>query len=288
MKITKGCFSTFPHLMCKGLPAYEQITFIWLFHHANAEGVCFPSINTLAEECGISRDSIKRSLKSLEDRGYIGREERKRDDGGNTSNIYTVYFLDCSNSTEGVANSTDTPQANTTEGEANSATNYNQLTKTNETKLKSLRDTPISNCVDDSSLSCEDVQNLFNEILGNVMPKVQEMHRVRSLTLRARFPKLSTIEQWRDLFIKIKASDFLCGRTLGKDGKPFACSFDWIIKEENFIRILEGNYDKKIATTTPQNTDVEKFEGLTPEFDDKGNLLGYRGKRVEGQATIIY
>jgi hypothetical protein len=131
MKVAKGYFSTFPHLMCKGLPAYEQITFIWLFHHANSEGICFPSINTLSEECGISRDSIKRSLKTLEDRGYIKKEIRKKDDGGNASNLYSVMLIDQANSTEGGANSTQPLEANSTEGGANTATNYNQLTKSN-------------------------------------------------------------------------------------------------------------------------------------------------------------
>jgi DNA-binding transcriptional regulator YhcF (GntR family) len=93
MKITKGCFSTFPHLMCKGLPAYEQITFIWLFHHANADGMCFPSLATLVDECGISKDTVVKSLKKLEKRGYISRKRNMTIKGGYHSTRYIVHFL---------------------------------------------------------------------------------------------------------------------------------------------------------------------------------------------------
>jgi len=42
-------------------------------------------------------------------------------------------------------------------------------------------------------------------------------------------------------FQKAESSDFLSGRT----GKWSGCSFDWIISFNNFVKLLEGNYDNK-------------------------------------------
>ena len=40
-----------------------------------------------------------------------------------------------------------------------------------------------------------------------------------------------------EVFKKMESSDFL------KGAKGFKASFDWVIKESNFIKVLEGNYD---------------------------------------------
>jgi hypothetical protein len=42
-------------------------------------------------------------------------------------------------------------------------------------------------------------------------------------------------------FQKAEASDFLSGRS----GKWAGCSFDWIVNYNNFVKLLEGNYDNK-------------------------------------------
>ena len=44
---------------------------------------------------------------------------------------------------------------------------------------------------------------------------------------------------WNALFDKIAASEYLCGKV-----KDWRATFDWIVKAENFIKILEGNYDR--------------------------------------------
>ena len=44
-----------------------------------------------------------------------------------------------------------------------------------------------------------------------------------------------------DYFKKVQASDFLTGRN-----KAWCnCSFDWLIKQSNTIKVCEGNYDNK-------------------------------------------
>lgn len=67
-----------------------------LILHANREGACFPSIRTIAAECGYGVSTVKRALGDLLEAGYIEREarfdERKR--GGQTSNLYTLRTVE--------------------------------------------------------------------------------------------------------------------------------------------------------------------------------------------------
>jgi uncharacterized protein YdaU (DUF1376 family) len=73
-------------------------------------------------------------------------------------------------------------------------------------------------------------------------PKVQTLSPARSKALKARLRDCGGIEGWRVAMDKGKASDFLCGRT----PKVWTgCGFDWITKQANFAKLMEGNYDNR-------------------------------------------
>jgi hypothetical protein len=57
--------------------------------HANAEGVCFPSVKTIAEIVGCSVNKARDSLKMLESMGWIRIEERKENQEYQ-SNLYIL------------------------------------------------------------------------------------------------------------------------------------------------------------------------------------------------------
>lgn len=60
--------------------------------HGNRDGECFPSIKTIAAECGYGVSTVKRALDELLEAGYIQKEARfdERKNGGQTSNLYTL------------------------------------------------------------------------------------------------------------------------------------------------------------------------------------------------------
>lgn len=69
----------------------------------------------------------------------------------------------------------------------------------------------------------------------------------REAALRTRWredPDRQNIDWWQLLFERISKSDFLMGRVNGSK-RPFKCSLAWIVKKENLIKILEGNYDNR-------------------------------------------
>lgn len=76
------------------LPTKEKFTLLMLANYAsNEKGDCYPSINTLAEGTSMSRDSIMRALRSLEECGLILIRKRMQD-GVNLPNYYTLTFTD--------------------------------------------------------------------------------------------------------------------------------------------------------------------------------------------------
>lgn len=69
---------------------YEKAMYMALKMHVNAKGQCFPSVGTLAEECGMGVVKASAVLKELEKKGIIKKEHQYLENGGKTSNLYTV------------------------------------------------------------------------------------------------------------------------------------------------------------------------------------------------------
>ena len=53
-----------------------------------AEGKCWPGINRIANDLGLSRSTVKRALTDLEKGGWLTRVPRSRENGSRTSNLY--------------------------------------------------------------------------------------------------------------------------------------------------------------------------------------------------------
>jgi hypothetical protein len=50
----------------------------------------YPTVNTIAAKCGLSRSTVYEALKELEQKNLIIRESRTNGNGGATSNLYTI------------------------------------------------------------------------------------------------------------------------------------------------------------------------------------------------------
>lgn len=87
------------------------------------------------------------------------------------------------------------------------------------------------------------------------LPKVRAITDARKKLIKARWMESEENQStafWVELFKTVEESDFLSGRC----GAWTACSFDWIIKSANFIKILEGNYKNRIKAPTVDQASV--------------------------------
>jgi len=93
--------------------------------------------------------------------------------------------------------------------------------------------------------SPEDLASLWNEIkpegLSAVIQPLSEGRKEKARRILKKYPER---EFWQDVIGLIKTSKFLMGNVpvSGNRSAPWLCSFDWIIKGDNAIKILEGNY----------------------------------------------
>lgn len=86
-----GKFDKFPINQAHGRPPNQQVVLAWLCYHANARGECWPSVGTLAEECGMSTRSVIRAIASLTDAGLVTSKKRFAH-SIQRSNLYKLPF----------------------------------------------------------------------------------------------------------------------------------------------------------------------------------------------------
>ena len=84
-----------------------------------------------------------------------------------------------------------------------------------------------------------EVQNLYNSICVS-FPKVKSLSEMRKKTIKARLNTYS-LDDFKTLFEKAEQSDFL----KGKNERNWIATFDWLIKDANMAKVIDGNYDNK-------------------------------------------
>lgn len=67
-----------------------RAVYMYLKDHADADGRCWPGINTIAAELNLSRSTVKRALNDLCRERLISKERRWRENGSYSSNLYRI------------------------------------------------------------------------------------------------------------------------------------------------------------------------------------------------------
>jgi hypothetical protein len=83
--------------------------------------------------------------------------------------------------------------------------------------------------------------------------------------------KNMAVEEMSAVFDRVEKSDFLSGR----NGKWTHCSLDWILKSENWKKIIEGNYDNRGLNPNQHGKnltfDIEAYERDSIYDAERGN-----------------
>lgn len=120
----------------------------------------------------------------------------------------------------------------------------------------------------------QEIIDLFNSICVS-LNKVRNLTDTRKKKIKSAYKLLNG--DYEGLFKRVEESDFLSGRS----GKWDKCGFDWIMKQENMVKILEGNYDNKGGNNNGGNQQSEKpkvdtskmtFEELEEYLENGGTL----------------
>lgn len=76
------------------------------------------------------------------------------------------------------------------------------------------------------------------------LPKVKSLSDNRKKAIKARL-NTYTVEQFKEVFDKAEKSDFL----KGNNNRNWQANFDWLMKDSNFAKVLDGNYDNRVNQT---------------------------------------
>lgn len=74
------------------LPHRAAMVYLYLRDRAGRKGICWPGINTIAEDLKLSRSTVKRALADLQAAGRISKEARFRDNGSQSSWLYKILL----------------------------------------------------------------------------------------------------------------------------------------------------------------------------------------------------
>lgn len=85
----------------------------------------------------------------------------------------------------------------------------------------------------------------YHEVLPELR-QVREWNETRRRLLGRRWSESherQSVDWWRKYFGYVRKSDFLMGKTTGRDGRPFDCDLEWLVRPQNFAKVIEGKYE---------------------------------------------
>ena len=80
----------FDSVYAADLPHRAVTVYMYLKDRTNQDGICWPSIKTIARELKLSRATVCRALDDLCQAGFLIKDERWRENGGRSSNLYRI------------------------------------------------------------------------------------------------------------------------------------------------------------------------------------------------------
>lgn len=94
MKYNKGSFAVVPNVdRMRELSHQAFKVFVALCKFTDNKNMCFPSRKRLSEMLNMTPNYVTKFIKELVDRGWIERTTRTREDGSQTSSMYTIQIL---------------------------------------------------------------------------------------------------------------------------------------------------------------------------------------------------
>lgn len=191
----------------------------------------------LSEEIGISVKQVRTAISHLETTGEVARQKNAK---------YTVFAIKNYDLYQQTASKT---ASNGQGGGKVRASNGQQYKKIKEDKED--KEDIIST---ENRTDYDEILSLYREICVSY-PKVKSLSDARKKAIRARLRTYS-IDDFKTVFQNAENSSFL----KGQNNRNWSATFDWMIRDANFAKILDGNYngDNKPKATESEKADAYK------------------------------
>lgn len=229
--------SSFEHWVSDDMARYGA--WIWLVGHCNYEdkammfnghprtihvGQLLTSIRKLAGYWNWGRDRVARFLEDLVSEGMIEKESDTH------CTLITIVNYGKYQGIDGNFGH---------QSDSDSATDKSTHNATDKAQLKNIKNVKKDKNTSMSKTQHDEVLFLYSTYC-NRLPQVRKLTPARKRAVDSCLAK-SSIDDIASLFRMAGESDFLCGA----NSNGWVASFDWLLKETNMTKVLEGNYQNR-------------------------------------------
>jgi predicted phage replisome organizer len=113
-------------------------------------------------------------------------------------------------------------------------------------------------------INYQKIVDMYNDTCVS-FPRVKSLSEARRKAIRARL-KTYSVDDLQRVFEKAEASNFL----KGANGRNWNATFDWLLKDSNIAKVLDGNYDN---VRTPAAGAQAAGNRIARQLDESYNMI---------------
>lgn len=136
---------------------------------------------------------------------------------------------------------------------------------TEKEKIESSNELPCEQSSPSSTpnkVQYKEIADLYNQYCTS-FPKLKSLSETRKKAIKARLNSGYNLEDFEKLFKLAEESSFL----RGKNDRNWRATFDWLIKDSNMAKVLDGNYSNKPGKKNGNNNSFLNFEQRDTDYD---------------------
>jgi len=256
-------FIAFPRILMNMCNRDADITIIlsqlMYWHDRSNDGWVYKTYEDFENEVCMSRRKVRKAKAFLEGKGWIVTDFKQVTNGTPKMHyrITDKFINDLSDYLRDTAQSNENEKSvheilpNTTwpkrsvAGDRNGQVEvtetvsslYTEITDKDYIQRKDLKHTEVTDSVSSESVPYDEIVEIYhNKCLD--LPKVVKLTDARKKYLNARWKEYPSLDFWNQFFETVAKSNFLNGKV-----NEFKANFEWLIRPNNFVKVLEGNYN---------------------------------------------
>ena len=215
---------------------YAEITAL-----SNQSGFCWANNQYFANLYGVSIRSIQNWLSELKKSGYIELANECDDE----KRMISI----------GVKKTSPPMKLSSPPHEENFIPPHENIFTHNITSINTKKNNKGETPRSPRQIDYQQIVEAYSSICKSY-PKVTKLSEARKKAIRARFASGYTLDDFQRLFEKAEASSFL----KGANDRNWQANFDWLIKDANMAKALDGNYDV-ITSQKPNGSPKQSYDG---------------------------
>ncbi|MGN1412355.1 MAG: phage replisome organizer N-terminal domain-containing protein [Oscillospiraceae bacterium] len=121
--------------------------------------------------------------------------------------------------------------------------------------------------IEKENIDYQRIVDMYNDTCVS-FPKLKTLSESRKKSIKARFKTGYSYEDFQTLFTKAENSSFL----KGSNNRDWSATFDWLIKDSNMAKVLDGNYENKKNNQPNGNGNINQSCGYDNSFQQVGEF----------------